>query len=293
MRPTWLIDSDGMSVLRFLVRRSRLVLPSVALSGVLLSALVFPSVSGQQPLTGRESDQLRLAEPAPVFVIDPGHGGDDFGVIGAGAVPEKQLTLDLARRVRLAIEARGGALVILTRENDRTVTPDDRATVANAAGGALFISLHFNASLRAATVGAEVYYHRPEEGGPPDPLAEAPDGAPAGPVWLSIPGDNPRAFDLRRWERVQDRHVAGSATLAGMLVDALTVRLPMGARPLRQLPSRGLAGLDMPAALIEVAYLTHPGEAATAGAEAFQALIADAVAEVATRFRGRPAGAIE
>ena len=78
-----------------------------------------------------------------------------------------------------------------------------------------------------------------------------------------------------------------------MLVDALTVRLPMGARPLRQIPSRVLAGLDMPAALIEVAYLTHPGEAATSGAEAFQSLIADAVAEVATRFRGRPVSGIE
>jgi N-acetylmuramoyl-L-alanine amidase len=282
-----------MSVLRFLVPRSRLVLPFAALAGVLLSAQAFPPVSGQQPLTERSGDQVRLAEPTPVFIIDPGHGGDDLGVRGAGAVPEKHLTLDLARRVRLAIEARGGALVILTRDNDRAVTPDDRATVANAAGGALFISLHFNASLRAATVGAEVYYHRPEMEAP-NPLAEAPEGSPpAGPVWLSIPGDNPRAFDLRRWERVQDRHTAGSAALAGMLVDALTVRLPMGARPLRQIPSRVLAGLDMPAALIEVAYLTHPGEAATSGAEAFQSLIADAVAEVATRFRGRPVSGIE
>ena len=278
-----------MSVLRFLVPRSRLVLPFAALAGVLLSAQAFPPVSGQQPLTERSGDQVRLAEPTPVFIIDPGHGGDDLGVRGAGAVPEKHLTLDLARRVRLAVEALGGALVILTRDNDRSVTPDDRATVANAAGGALFISLHFNASLRAATVGAEIYYHRSEME-VPNPLVNAP---PVGPIWLSIPGDNPRAFDLRRWERVQDRHAAGSAALAGMLVDALTVRLPMGARPMRQIPSRVLAGLDMPAAVIEVAYLTHPGEAATSGAEAFQSLIADAVAEVVTRFRGRPVSEIE
>ena len=250
------------------------VLLAAALAGGLLSAQVIPPAPGSA--AGQE-----IHNPVPLVVIDPGHGGDDLGVQGAGGVPEKRLALDLAHTVARALERRTGIPTILTRGDDRAVEPDDRAAVANSSNADLFISLHFNASLRATSAGAEVYHHRPS---PPQATGESPSG----PRWLTVPGAAPRLFDLRRWDRVQDRHAERSATLARLLVEALSGRLPMGARTLQSIPSRVLAGLVMPTVLVEVAFLTHPGEAAAARSDAFQAQVAEAIADAAIRFHDRP-----
>ena len=91
------------------------------------------------------------------IVIDAGHGGDDSGVRGPGGTLEKQITLDVARRLRTSIETRLGIRVIMTREDDRAVTLDERAAMANNGKAALFLSLHVNGSPSAAMRGAEVF----------------------------------------------------------------------------------------------------------------------------------------
>src|SRR6185295_9842267 len=65
------------------------------------------------------------------ITIDPGHGGSDEGVKGAGGAKEKDLTLSLSRRVKAAIEGRLGIRVLLTRDDDRNVPIDERTAVAN------------------------------------------------------------------------------------------------------------------------------------------------------------------
>src|SRR5262249_17734000 len=91
------------------------------------------------------------------IALDPGHGGADEGVKGPSGVKEKDLTLAVARRVKAAVEARLGIRVVLTRDDDRDLQPDDRTSVANNNKAELVISLHANASLRAAAAGASIY----------------------------------------------------------------------------------------------------------------------------------------
>ena len=90
-------------------------------------------------------------------VLDPGHGGSDPGAIGYGGLQEKNVTLNLARRLRPKLESRGFQ-VVLTRETDRTLSLEERTASAAGAGGDLFVSLHANASERRVVRGVETYY---------------------------------------------------------------------------------------------------------------------------------------
>ena len=106
-----------------------------------------PSIPTQAPSTG-----LRTV------VLDPGHGGEELGTQGAKGTLEKEITLSVARRLRTLIETRLGLKVFLTREDDRTMSLDDRSAFANNHQADVFLSIHANSAVRPALKGAEVYY---------------------------------------------------------------------------------------------------------------------------------------
>jgi len=90
------------------------------------------------------------------IVLDPGHGGNDPGAIGPAGVKEKDVTLDIAKRVS-AILGKEGLQVILTREEDRYVTLEERTARANGSLADLFVSIHCNAAENHARHGIETY----------------------------------------------------------------------------------------------------------------------------------------
>jgi N-acetylmuramoyl-L-alanine amidase len=79
-----------------------------------------------------------------VIVLDPAHGGPDAGVT-VGTDVEKDLALALARLVRVELSRRLGAQIVLTRDDDRALSPERRAEIANRAHADLVVSLHFDA----------------------------------------------------------------------------------------------------------------------------------------------------
>jgi len=92
-------------------------------------------------------------------VIDAGHGGHDTGAIGPSGIKEKDVTLQLAKRVRDKIQTELPDIeVIMTRDDDRTLALQDRTNTANAAAADLFISIHCNASPIKRVRGVETYY---------------------------------------------------------------------------------------------------------------------------------------
>src|SRR5690606_34862846 len=84
------------------------------------------------------------------------HGGAEDGAHGPAGTKEKDFTLQMARRVKTAIENRIGLRVLLTRDSDEAVPQDRRTSLANNNKADLLISLHANASVRAETRGAQV-----------------------------------------------------------------------------------------------------------------------------------------
>ena len=240
-----------------------------------------PAPTIPPPTSSPPAEALALT-PRPVFqtvVIDPGHGGDDVGVRGEGGIEEKQLTLDLARRVRQRLEMRLGLRVILTRDEDRAAGLDERAAAANNSKADLFLSVHANAAFAPTMSGAEVFHLRLDDEGE-EARRDAAEG-----VALPVLGGGRRTIEVVRWELAQAAHVEASAVFAALLEEELRRRVPMSPRPVQEGPMRVLTGANMPAALVEVAYLTNPEQAGQAGSEEFRNAVAESLYDAIVRFR--------
>lgn len=136
-------------------------------AGGVTAALATPSVAaGQQawalPEPPRRGGDRTTADlyglEVRTIVLDPGHGGRDPGAIGRGGTLEKDVTLEVALRLRRRLARYPGYRILLTREEDTWVTKNDRAAFANDHGADLFISLHFNAIADEAVASIETYY---------------------------------------------------------------------------------------------------------------------------------------
>lgn len=212
-------------------------------------------------------------------VIDPGHGGDDSGVHGAGGTLEKQVTLDVARRLKAVLESRMGVHVVLTRDDDRAVSPDERTATANNAKGDLFVSLHMSASPSPAMTGAAVYFMRLDREGE-ETRREA--GAQA--TELPVLGGSTRLVEIIRWDLAQARYVEESGRLANMLAASLEGHVPTTPQPVQQAPLRVLAGLNMPAVLFEMGYLTNADQEKRTTADEGRTALVQAIYDAANRF---------
>lgn len=230
------------------------------------SRLVIPS---QAPSTG-----LRTV------VIDPGHGGDELGTQGAKGTLEKDITLSVARRLRTLIESRLGAKVFLTREDDRTLSLDDRAAFANNHQADVFLSIHANSAVRPALKGAEVYFLTVERAD-----AEARKRAGDSAVVLPALGGGSREIDLILWETAQARYLEQSAALAGFVEQALGARIEMSPRAVQQAPFRVLVGANMPAALVEIGYLSNAEQETQLATGAYQDQVAQSLLDALLKFR--------
>ncbi len=96
-----------------------------------------------------------------VIVIDPGHGGKQYGAIGPGGTREKDIALEIAQRLARLIRKDRQFKVIMTRDRDETVSLEQRAKVANDAGCDLFISIHANSSPKRSVRGWNVFFLAP------------------------------------------------------------------------------------------------------------------------------------
>lgn len=99
-----------------------------------------------------------VEDEAPLVMIDPGHGGKDNGAKGKNGLMEKDINLDISKRVKNILEEQYKYRVLLTRESDEFVALDDRGKMANDHGADLFVSVHVNAAKRKTAKGIETYY---------------------------------------------------------------------------------------------------------------------------------------
>ncbi len=239
-----------------------------------------PSVPGQPPAPLPDAPVPFAPRPTlQTIVIDPGHGGDDEGTKGGGTL-EKTVTLEVARRVKTLIEARLGLRVLLTRDDDRALPLDERASMANNNKADLFVSLHANAAFVPSLSGAEVFYLAVDE-----ELDDVRRAAQAESVALPVLGGGTRTIDVVRWDMAQARHLEASAVLGRLLEEELRTRVAMGPQPLQRAPLRVLVAVNMPAVLLEMGYLTNAQQAQRGASAEFQTAVAQALFETVLRFR--------
>lgn len=111
-----------------------------------------PNAAGDRSLT--RALGLKIGK----IVIDAGHGGHDTGTIGPNGLQEKDVVLDVAKRLGRLLESRLGAEVIYTRRDDTFIPLETRTAIANRERADLFISIHANSSRDADARGVETYY---------------------------------------------------------------------------------------------------------------------------------------
>ncbi len=120
---------------------------------------VFEKVEAAQPNgDGTRSLTRALGLKIGKILLDPGHGGSDTGTIGTSGYREKDLVLDIAKRLGRLIEQELGSEVVFTRTDDSFVPLETRTAIANQQEADLFLSIHANSSRNPRARGVETYY---------------------------------------------------------------------------------------------------------------------------------------
>ncbi|MBC8646551.1 MAG: N-acetylmuramoyl-L-alanine amidase, partial [Thermoanaerobaculia bacterium] len=161
--------------------------------------------------------------PQPItIVIDPGHGGGETGAIGPGGLQEKEVTLQLSRRLAATIPRLLASRVVLTRDSDSALPLDDRTAVANHEKADLFLSIHANSSKASGANGSETYYLSLEAS---DRLSQEVarrenqvNGTAATPSSAVSPD-----LDFILWDLAQSAHLRESSELAEAIQEELNI----------------------------------------------------------------------
>ena len=233
----------------------------------------------------RRDDGVKPPDGIRVVVLDPGHGGRDWGALGPRGLKEKEVVLDVALRLRRLLVERLGVEVVLTRSEDVFVPLEDRTAIANRAKGDLFLSLHVNADPRGRGEGFEAYFLTRE---PSDSEARA--SALRENIGPAPEGLGPAAQDGVKpilWDITESLHVRESSILADALLDQLERIIGVRNRGIKSGPFAVLRHAAMPSVLVEVAFLTDPAEEARLQTEAHRQHLAEALFAGIARYKAR------
>jgi N-acetylmuramoyl-L-alanine amidase len=239
----------------------------LALCGLLLMVGSFVWMQlrySERPVAKTESKTAQssvASKPFAVVVLDPGHGGQDSGAT-CGGVLEKDLTLDVARRIDRLLNSEGIA-TLMTRVGDTYVSLADRAAFANRVRKCIFVSIHFNEDNKPVASGVETYYagHQITAG---SFLAS----------WLPF-----------LWRPLSDSPNPESQNLAGFIQEALVARTRSADRGTQARQFFVIANVTSPAVLIEGGFLTNKEDISKLASEDYRDQIAAAVADGILRYR--------
>lgn len=198
--------------------------------------------------------------PLPMVMLDPGHGGKDPGAIGVSGTYEKHIALATALELRHLLERSGRYRVAMTRAKDHFIPLEDRVSIAQEHGAALFVSMHAD-SLRDHSVrGASVYTlsNKASDAQTAELAASensadrfAPPGQRVSPEVARI-----LASLVRRETRID------SARLARKVVGSLDDAVPMLDNPDRHAGFVVLKSADIPSILVEMGFMSNPRDEA-------------------------------
>jgi N-acetylmuramoyl-L-alanine amidase len=232
------------------------------------------------------------AEPAApwseirTIVIDAGHGGRDTGVVGAGGLKEKDVTLNIASKLARLVEEDLGWKVVLTRGADYYVSLKDRCDIANTSQesnpGDLLLSIHANAAMNTQISGYQVFYPaKPREFALDEVVVLEGTGTGIG----MRPERSNLISDIRRWDTQYRDYAAESRLLTTSLSTRLALGLRLADRTPRGAVLRLLRGVSMPAAAVEVGFLTNTAEEMSLNSETYQRRVAEALYDGLIEYR--------
>ena len=216
-----------------------------------------------------------------VIAVDAGHGGHDPGASGRLGLKEKTVNLDIARRLAELLK-RDGFQVLLTRSDDRFIPLYGRTAIANRAGADLFLSIHANASRSRSADGFEAYYLSEAT----DDHARALEAAENAALPEEVGGAVPSHSQAILWDLLYTEHRAESSELAAHICRGMTgCSLGSKSRGTKSARFAVLRGARMPAVLVEVGFITHPGEEAHLRTPDYRQRVAEGIRRGVLAFR--------
>lgn len=228
-------------------------------------------------LVGTGTRPARVERRFTKIVVDAGHGGKDPGATGPSGIREKEIVLDIAKRLKRKLEQKGFE-VVMTRDRDEFLTLGERTEVASKAKADLFISVHANSSPSRSISGVEVYNLREMT------MAEKREDQRRKNHQLlfnkfSMSQDN---SDLKAIleDMMFTYKVAEEPKLSARMADSLSKRIGTTNRGARTAGFFVLRNTLIPSILVEVGYLTNPKEERMLKTGEFREKVADGVADV-------------
>jgi N-acetylmuramoyl-L-alanine amidase len=234
------------------------------------SAPLSATIANQPPLPAR-SGRFRI-------VLDAGHGGWDLGTIGREGLVEKDLVLDVTRRLAKLLESRDGAEVLFTRSGDDYIPLDERAFIANQSQADLFVSVHANHSSSTTARGVETYYTNLFSAPGLKEVEKHPDGtfSQQPPVTLSADGLHDKIEESRRLATsVQHALYAALATKSPDIRD----------RGIKDASFVVLTGTTMPSILTEISFVSSPADEHNLRSDEYRQQIAEALYKGIARYQ--------
>jgi N-acetylmuramoyl-L-alanine amidase len=213
-------------------------------------------------------------------VIDPGHGGHDQGTVGASGLMEKELVLDVAKRLGALIEDRMGSEVIYTRQDDTFIPLEARTELANQQKADLFISLHANSSPAPSAAGIETYYLN---------LTTSPEALEL--ASKENAGSRQAIHDLRDIiQRITLNDKAEESREFARRVQAALYSFAVRSNPaakdrgVKKAPFIVLIGATMPSILAEIGFVSNPKEESLLKRAEYRQRLADALYRGVSRY---------
>ena len=240
------------------------------------STVTIPSFDREEPpqVSVRESDvpdaTADLSPPRMAVVIDPGHGGSDYGVDVLQDVLEKGLALDLSRKIERRLND-WGQRARLTRSRDVALGTEQRSAVTNYFDASLFLTLHIGGAPSPSVKGPLVYVYGPPPGEGPD------EGSGAGQA------EELEAVELLDWEEAQLNYLSQSQRLAALIQNDLNDLFGVE-NDVVEAPLSVLAPVAAPAIFIEAGFLTNPDDRDRLSSDDFQEQVADTIALAVRRY---------
>jgi N-acetylmuramoyl-L-alanine amidase len=219
----------------------------------------------------------------PLVMLDPGHGGKDPGAIGYTGTYEKHVALATALELQRQLRASGRYRVELTRTDDVFIPLEQRVAIAQAKGGALFVSMHADALTNPTVRGASVYtLAENASDAQTEALAKRENSADrfGGPAFQNQPPEVARI--LASLVRQETR--AGSARMARGVVGAFGSDVPLLQNPERHASFVVLKAADIPSVLVEMGFMSNPQDEAELRRPEHQTRVATAMKRAVDAF---------
>ena len=190
------------------------------------------------------------------IVIDPGHGGHDTGTIGPDGLLEKDLVVDVGRRLGKLLETRLGAEVIYTRRDDTFIPLETRTAIANQEQADLFVSIHANSSRDPNARGVETYYLNFTSSA--DALEVAARENAVSEKSIHELGDLVKKIALK--DKIEESHEFASNVQEALHSGLATKNSGIRDRGVKKAPFIVLIGANMPSILAEISFVSNPSD---------------------------------